>query len=563
MIGWFKTLLYAVAMLGIIWGRGFIISWPNSIAHANSIYVMNQYDYPDINYGNSGTVADAGCGLCAIINAVYYMNGNLIDLIELRDYSVANDFRVYGSGTAWGLSQSFADARGAAYGFKCNGYKTFDSMKTGLQNGNVFVTSWGHKDGSGGHYMAVVDYNAHDDTYLILDSAGPNNGWSHHTYSWQRIYISNDRYVLSEGDARIARDGFDCIIELAPTEIPLANLGEDFYGLILNKACWKPISEKEGTDNIYLESEDGSSRQVWRFQRQGDGAYVISSCYDGHILEMTSGNREVCTQITASSNNFWGGAYQQWYLYKCGDGYIIQSKHYTSEEWVMDLYGAFSDDDNIIQINNRNNSTAQIWAIYSSEDVQLRGPDLTVTPGDSNTPTKFSWSRSYGVTSYNVRIFKDALYSDEEYTMWGIDGNSTCECETVLPAGKYVVYVDAVNYYYCKGSDIDIWFVVTQNHDTPIFGTTDFILPSELAVIDESAFEGITATAIYISDACTSIGKWAFLNCPKLTQIRIPANCTIGTDAFEGCLNVVIFGTPGSAAETYANSHANCSFVAE
>lgn len=98
---------------------------------------------------------------------------------------------------------------------------------------------------------------------------------------------------------------------------------------------------------------------------------------------------------------------------------------------------------------------------------------------------------------------------------------------------------------------------------TPVYGEPDFTLPTAISTVDESAFEGIAATIVYLPDICTSIGKWAFKDCEKLTQIRIPANCVIGSDAFSGCVDVVIFGTKGSAAEAYANSHANCTFVAE
>ena len=89
------------------------------------------------------------------------------------------------------------------------------------------------------------------------------------------------------------------------------------------------------------------------------------------------------------------------------------------------------------------------------------------------------------------------------------------------------------------------------------------ILPSaRITTIEESAFEGISADVVYIPDTCTRIEQWAFRNC-NLKQIRIPANCSIGNDAFSGCTKVVIFGTMGSPAQTYAEDHANCTFRAE
>lgn len=234
------------------------------------------------------------------------------------------------------------------------------------------------------------------------------------------------------------------------------DLGEDFYAVILNTALWKPISRIDGSEKIYLKNENGLSSQVWRFQRQNDGAYVISSCLDGKALEMTDGIQTVSTQMTAHS--YWGGFYQQWYLVPQGQGYIFLSKHYTDTGWVMDNYGAYNNDGNVIQINKRNNSTAQIWSVYKENDVQLTGPKLVVKPGTSTTETKLTWSRSYGASYYNVRIYKDELWNGTHYPQWSV---KTTSCATTLPAGKYYAYVDAVNYHTFKGGEV-VSFTVDQ-----------------------------------------------------------------------------------------------------
>ena len=95
-----------------------------------------------------------------------------------------------------------------------------------------------------------------------------------------------------------------------------------------------------------------------------------------------------------------------------------------------------------------------------------------------------------------------------------------------------------------------------------VFGEPDFALPSALKEIDSSAFEGIAATTVYVPDSCVSIGAYAFRNA-AITQIRIPAQCSIADTAFDGCAKVTIFGTPGSPAEAFCNSHKNCTFVTE
>ena len=82
----------------------------------------------------------------------------------------------------------------------------------------------------------------------------------------------------------------------------------------------------------------------------------------------------------------------------------------------------------------------------------------------------------------------------------------------------------------------------------------DFVLPADLTVIEESAFEGIDARTVYIPDNCISIGAYAFRN-SSVEQIRIPANCEIGDEVFAGCKNVTVLGIPGSYAETYAQEN--------
>jgi len=246
--------------------------------------------------------------------------------------------------------------------------------------------------------------------------------------------------------------------EFKPT---YANLGDDFYAVILHDDSWMPISQVESNSKIYLKTEDGSARQIWRFQRQStgnyEGAYVISSCHDGKILEMNNGIRERCEQLSAQGD-FWGGAYQQWYLIPYDDGYIFKSCHYQDEDWVMDLYADKAEDGNYIQINNRNNSPAQVWAVYRGDDVQLKGPILTVLPGNSLTPTTFTWNRVYGADYYNLKVFKDKLYEGQEFHLVGAESG----CEEILPAGKYFAYVDAVNYHKYKDSDKIVEFTVPK-----------------------------------------------------------------------------------------------------
>ena len=110
------------------------------------------------------------------------------------------------------------------------------------------------------------------------------------------------------------------------------------------------------------------------------------------------------------------------------------------------------------------------------------------------------------------------------------------------------------------------WVKIEAGETVPPFGEPDFTLPTGLSEIGEEAFEGIAAmTVIVIPDSCRAIGDHAFRDCTNLYQVRIPADCAIGTDAFDGCTTVYIYGTAGSPAHAYCQDpqHANCVFVPE
>lgn len=96
--------------------------------------------------------------------------------------------------------------------------------------------------------------------------------------------------------------------------------------------------------------------------------------------------------------------------------------------------------------------------------------------------------------------------------------------------------------------------------EKPDFGTPDFTMPAALVTIEESAFEGTSLLHVVDARSVTSIGKWAFKD-TELTQIRLPANCSIDADAFTGCGTVYVFAPAGSATEEFCADHNGVIFV--
>lgn len=62
------------------------------------------------------------------------------------------------------------------------------------------------------------------------------------------------------------------------------------------------------------------------------------------------------------------------------------------------------------------------------------------------------------------------------------------------------------------------------------------ILPNDLKIIENNAFEGTNCSIVIIPDGCSAIGENAFAGCTNLLYIRIPATVKyIPASAFEGC----------------------------
>lgn len=121
------------------------------------------------DYGNvsdySGKMAAAGCGVVAITNAVYALNGQFVDPMLFADYAVQKHYRIIGSGTQDGIFKAAAKEFGNAYDFSFikTSYSTSE-VREYLKKGCVAIS---HVPG---HYVTIADFNEKTKKYLVLDS---------------------------------------------------------------------------------------------------------------------------------------------------------------------------------------------------------------------------------------------------------------------------------------------------------------------------------------------------------------------------------------------------------
>lgn len=417
-----------------------------------------------------------------------------------------------GAASQWYYDNISKVNNGGGYAYSSNYYAAKLGAVACYEN-HVQIVEAVNSDGSP-LYLSTGGYTGSKGNYF-----NNKDGWTQHTM----FFYGND-----------TTSGFLGYIYLGDFST-FANMGEDFYATFLNKAAWKPISVKRG-NGVTIETEDGKSTQKWRFTRQSDGAYVIRSCYNGKCLEMTDGIRENCVQVTAQ-NDFWGGNYQQWYIipYGSDNSYIIQNKHYYEENWVLDLSDVDPSDGNDIIIYQRNNSDAQIWSIYSADDVQIKPTTLTATV---NSPdVTFTWNEVFGESSYDVKIWKGEVWDGDPYQIiWNTESGCTVE----LPAGTYSAYVDACDYFQCLMSNV-VTFTVEETEETEkASGYYTYTVDDEgnatIIKCDPSISGEITVPQTLGGYPVTKIGSNAFNGCKNITEITVLENVTyIDVNAFANC----------------------------
>ena len=135
--------------------------------YANSARTIQAY----IGKANSagGNSSGAGCGLLALTNAVYYMNGKFLNPSTLASFSVNNGLRINGVGTSHAFPEKAASKYGEDYGFKyVNSTSSTTTLTSHLKKGGV---AWvGCSYNGYDHIIAIVNYNSATEKYLVLDS---------------------------------------------------------------------------------------------------------------------------------------------------------------------------------------------------------------------------------------------------------------------------------------------------------------------------------------------------------------------------------------------------------
>ena len=409
------------------------------------------------------------CTLCATTMMMrrYSMLRGDSDWSSITESSVKSTAWINGTGLKWSFnySNSFVNSISVGHYTLPGGSANEALLQSELKNSPEGIVIY---NTSVPHAVLLTDYS--NGVYYCADPLGSISKGRIPLTSSYRVRIDNVTAYWKVTSPTVSgpTTGDHTPGGNIDTKVPV-NLGEDFYGVILNYDYWKPITLDYTNDNrVRLRTETGSANQVWRFQRQTDGSYVISSAQTGKVLELELGNHVEDNPVSAP-NDFWDGAYQKWYIYEnSSGGYLIESYHFTSEGWYLTLDNNNSVDGTAITTCKLTEGPEQVWSIYSKDEVQLKAPVLDIDFDSSTKETVFSWNSVYGAKQYDVKIWEDSV--KHAVPAYHIEWNAKSEFSILLPPGEYEAYVVASDYFKYEGSE-NIKFTVPR---TPVNIGEDF-----------------------------------------------------------------------------------------
>ena len=127
--------------------------------------------------GNS--VGLAGCSLLSVINSVYYKTGQFLNPVILADFALEKGYRTAGvEGVVVtffpGFAETFGDSCGASF---LTGTSDAERVLEHVRSGGTSCSN------VYGHWIAIVDYDAENDLYLILDSSNTSKRCANITWT--------------------------------------------------------------------------------------------------------------------------------------------------------------------------------------------------------------------------------------------------------------------------------------------------------------------------------------------------------------------------------------------
>ena len=222
-----------------------------------------------------------------------------------------------------------------------------------------------------------------------------------------------------------------------------ANVGEDFWALILNTSSWKPIAEA-ADGNVELASEGGDNyeRELWHFVRLSDGTYNIYSAYSGNCLHVVAGADANGANIICYPWRNESYEPQKWSIITKGDNQYFFMPTAISSTRVLDVKDGLSADGTNLQLCDLWCGSPQVFSLYvlgsgDQADYSISAEATELDPGASTTVTVKGTGY---INSYKLHI----IAPDGKETVLDNKGKQTFQF-TAEEAGTYTLYAEVAS----------------------------------------------------------------------------------------------------------------------
>ena len=418
-----------------------------SFAAEGRLYNQNDSKWKNVKftkYSTSGNdMYTSGCGIFSFCNAIYALNGNTPDAVEVATWAVNNGSYQPGNGGMY--RQAFYNNVQSAYGDRFNfkidgqyyGKITDTRLINHLKSGGVVAIHVSN------HFMAVTGYNSSNNTYHVIESA-VYSGRGLQADSWvsaSKMSSGNtnvDWYALISNKSSVSATSG---MSISGQTIPTALKKGSFFGIYGNiksnlpiTLVWGGIYRKDWTvTSQYAEATPYTTSYslypyfdnniVFNGLEEGSYYYLIKAKdtsgkeYTLINSEFTVGNPKSiefkATTTSVSLNRSKGEKKKVTFSYENYDGYVTISYEHGANQITDCEWGEWSGNSVPLTIEGYNDGTEIITVKMKNSDTGevLKTINITVTV----TSDLFEFTASADSVNINGFESKTVTFSYKNY----------------------------------------------------------------------------------------------------------------------------------------------------
>ena len=306
--------------------------------------------------------------------------------------------------------------------------------------------------GRGPHSMILVGVNDSGIEVFDCNSDGRNT-IKKYSISWSAFDTANramslyhaNNYNVSSSAPSNPQPSFGNIV----------NLGDSFSARIRHCSSGKLLTNWDNS-NVYLDSAKSEyyAKQVWKFCRNGDGSYKITSSVTDVSMDLDCAIDEDTTNIKLHPS--YETTAQNWFIYQRGDGTLL-FRAAVSQTRVFDIEYGSTDDGTNLWLYTSHDSDAQKFYIDKCNNVGNIGDNF-----DALILNKDCW-KPIMVGEANRVFLSTETIENQPRQLWHFTYNSN--------DGSYFIqsyynrhYLDVAGGGDCDGTPIGVWH---ENKDMP------------------------------------------------------------------------------------------------